>query len=192
MPAAILSKDEVLDRLLNTFRDKGYEGASLAELSAATGLVKSSLYHYFPGGKEDMAEQVMAHLDRQLSTNVYQPLRSTQPPAKKLGALLDAIDAFYEGGRKGCLFERLCASVDRARFRRPLRRAFTTWMEAVEAICLEAGLTKSVARARAEDFVVRIEGALILCEGTGDYAVFERTIKDLRTSVLAPSPHTAR
>lgn len=44
-----------------------------------------------------------------------------------------------------------------------------------------------VARARAEDFVVRIEGALILCEGTGDYAVFGRTIKDLRTSVPTPS-----
>src|SRR5215217_7927229 len=160
MPAPILSKDEVLDRLLDAFRHKGYEGASLAELSAATGLMKSSLYHHFPGGKQDMAEQVLVHLDRQLAANVYQPLRSAQTPAKKLGALLDAIDAFYESGRKACLLERLCASVDRPRFRRPLRRAFTVWMESVEALCLEAGLSKTVARARAEDFVVRIEGAL--------------------------------
>jgi len=78
MPAPLLSKDEVLDRLLNTFRDKGYEGASLAELSAATGLVKASLYHYFPGGKQDMAEQVMAHLERQLAAAIYEPLQSTQ------------------------------------------------------------------------------------------------------------------
>jgi AcrR family transcriptional regulator len=186
MPAPILSKDEVLDRLLNTFRDMGYEGASLAELSAATGLMKSSLYHYFPGGKKDMAEQVMAHLDRQLATDLYQPLRSAQTPAAKLSAMLDTIDAFYEGGRKACLLERLCASVDRTRFRRPLRRAFTAWMEAVEVICLEAGLPKGVARARAEDFVVRIEGALIVCAGTDDYGVFVRTIKGLRASVLAP------
>ena len=104
--------EEVLDRLLNTFREKGYEGASLAELSAATGLVKASLYHYFPGGKQDMAEQVMAHLDRQLAAGLYAPLQSAQPPVKKLGAMLDAIDAFYEGGKKACLYERLCASVD--------------------------------------------------------------------------------
>jgi TetR/AcrR family transcriptional repressor of lmrAB and yxaGH operons len=185
MPAPILSKEEVLDRLLNTFRDKGYEGASLAELSAATGLVKSSLYHYFPGGKEDMAEQVMAHLDAQLATNLYEPLRSTRTPAKKLNAMLDTIDAFYEGGRKACLLERLSASVDRTRFRRPLRRAYTVWMDAVEAICLEAGLSKGVARGRAEDFVVRVEGALVVCAGTDDYGVFARTIKDLRGSVLA-------
>lgn len=187
MPAPILSKDEVLDRLLNTFRDKGYEGSSLAELSAATGLMKSSLYHYFPGGKADMAEQVMAHLDRQLAANLYAPLRSNQSPARKLAAMLDTIDAFYESGRKACLFERLCASVDRARFRRPLRRAFTQWMEAVEAICLEAGLSKTVARARAEDFVVRVEGALIVCAGTDDYSVFARTLKDLKATVLASS-----
>ncbi|HSA56579.1 MAG TPA: TetR/AcrR family transcriptional regulator [Gemmatimonadaceae bacterium] len=187
MPAPLLSKAEVLDRLLDTFREKGYEGASLAELSAATGLVKSSLYHYFPGGKEDMAEQVMAHLDEQLVTGVYEPLRAAGTPAKKLGAMLDTIDAFYEGGRKACLLERMCASVDRTRFRRPLRRAFTAWMDAVESLCLEAGLPRTVARSRAEDFVVRVEGALIVAAGTDDYGVFARTIKDLRSSVLAPN-----
>jgi TetR/AcrR family transcriptional regulator, lmrAB and yxaGH operons repressor len=185
MPAAILSKDEVLDLLLNTFRDRGYEGSSLAELSTATGLGKSSLYHYFPGGKEEMAEQVLAHLDRQLTTSLFEPMRLAQSPAKKLGLMLDTLDAFYEGGRKACLLERLCASVDRTRFRRPLRDAFVVWVDAVEAVCLESGFAKGVARARAEDLVVRIEGALIVCAGTGDTAVFARTIKDLRSSVLA-------
>ena len=186
MPAPTLSKDEVLDLLLNTFRDRGYEGSSLAELSTATGLGKSSLYHYFPGGKADMAAQVLAHLDQQLTTSLYEPLRSEHAPAKKLGAMLDALDAFYEGGRKACLLERLCASVDRTRFRRPLREAFVTWMAAVEGICLEAGLSRTMARARAEDFVVRIEGALIVCAGTEEYDMFARTIRDLRTSVLSP------
>jgi TetR/AcrR family transcriptional repressor of lmrAB and yxaGH operons len=185
MPAPLLSKDEVLDRLLSEFRDKGYEGASLAELSAASGLKRSSLYHYFPRGKEEMAEQVMAHLDRQLAAELYLPLHSSLSPARKLSAMLDTIDAFYEGGRKACLYERLCASVDRARFRRPLREAFATWMDAVERLCVEAGLAKAVARARAEDLVVRVEGALIVCVGTGDHGVFARTIKELRTSVLA-------
>jgi TetR/AcrR family transcriptional repressor of lmrAB and yxaGH operons len=186
MPAAIVSKDEVLDRLMGTFRDHGYDGASLAELSVATGLQKSSLYHHFPGGKADMAAQVMAHLDQQLATDLFEPLRSTRSPARKLAAMLDSIDAFYEGGRKACLLERLAASVDRTQFRKPLRKAFTAWMDAVEALCLESGLAEGVARARAEDFVVRIEGALVVCAGTADYDVFKRTIAALRASVLAP------
>jgi len=185
MPAPLMSKDEVLDRLMDAFRDRGYEGASLSELSDATGLTKSSLYHYFPSGKEEMAEQVLAHLDRQLAESVYKPLQSSQPPARKLAGMIDAIDAFYEGGRKACLLERLCTAAERARFRRPLRKAFSVWMEAVESLCVEGGLSRTVARARAEDFVVRVEGALVVCAGTEDYGVFARALKDLRSSVLA-------
>ena len=99
--------------------------------------------------------------------------------------MLDAIDAFYEGGRKACLLERFGTAADRARFKRPLRKAFTVWMEAVEGLCLEAGLSRAVARARAEDFVVRVEGALVVCAGTEDYGVFARTLKELRSSVRA-------
>ena len=36
--------------------------------------------------------------------------------------------------------------------------------------------------------VVRIEGALVVCAGTGNISVFARTIRDLRESVLAPLP----
>src|SRR5437763_16342321 len=107
MPAALMTRDEVLDRLLDAFRDRGYEGASLAELSAATGLVKASLYHYFPGGKAEMATAVLAHLDKLLAEQLYAPLRTHLPPSKKVAAMLDTIDAFYEGGRKACLLERL-------------------------------------------------------------------------------------
>ena len=55
----------------------------------------------------------------------------------------------------------------------------------MEQLCIEAGLSHAVTRARAEDFVVRIQGALVMCAGTGDYGVFARTLKDLGRSVLA-------
>src|SRR4029434_7045070 len=98
MPAALMSKDEVLARLMETFRDRGYEGASLSELSAATGLTRSSLYHYFPGGKEQMGERVRGLSNRRRPESVYKPLRSSQTPARKLAAMIEAMDAFYEGG----------------------------------------------------------------------------------------------
>jgi AcrR family transcriptional regulator len=186
MPAPLLTKDEVLDRLMRTFRENGYDGASLAELSAATGLGKSSLYHHFPGGKVDMAQQVLAHFEAALEHALFEPLRSDAAPEKKLGAMLDTLSAFYDGGRQACLLERLCASVDRRTFRRPLASAFAKWIDAVEDLGRQAGIPKALARTRAEDLVVRIEGALIVCAGTGDTKVFERTIAQLRASVLAP------
>jgi len=62
MPAALMSRDEVVERLVGVFQRCGYDGASLSELSAATGLGRSSLYHHFPGGKEEMARAVIARV----------------------------------------------------------------------------------------------------------------------------------
>jgi TetR/AcrR family transcriptional repressor of lmrAB and yxaGH operons len=186
MPAPLMTKSEMLGRLLNLFRDNGFDGASLSDISESTGLGKSSLYHHFPNGKEEIALQVLAFLEEQLAQALFEPMRGAGTPRRKLDRMLDTIDAFYEGGKKACLLERLCASVDARRFRRPLGRAFSTWIDAVEALGVEAGLPRAVARNRAEDVVVRIEGALVVCAGTGDTSVFARTIRDLREGVLAP------
>lgn len=187
MPAALISKEVVLSRILERFRDQGYDGASLAELSAATGLGKSSLYHYFPGGKSDMAEQVLAHLDALLQAALFEPLQRAATPQKKLDAMLSAVDAFYEGGKRACLLERLTASVDRREFKRPLAAAFMKWMNAVEELAREAGLPKATARARAEKLVVAVEGALIVSAGIDDAGPFKRTLAELRRSTLAPT-----
>jgi hypothetical protein len=40
--------------------------------------------------------------------------------------------------------------------------------------------------------VVRIEGALVVCAGTGDNSIFVRAIRDLRDTLLAPLPATTR
>jgi TetR/AcrR family transcriptional repressor of lmrAB and yxaGH operons len=186
MPAPLLTKPDILSRLLDLFRDKGFDGASLSDISESTGLGKSSLYHYFPNGKEEIAEQVLAHLEEQLEQALFEPMRSTGTPRKKLDRMLDTIDSFYDGGKKACLLERLCASVDARRFRRPLGHAFNAWIDAVEALGVESGLPRAVARHRAEDLVVRIEGALVVSAGTGNTSVFARAIRELRESVLAP------
>jgi TetR/AcrR family transcriptional repressor of lmrAB and yxaGH operons len=187
MPAALATKTEVLDRLMESFRKHGYDGASLATLSKRTGLGKSSLYHHFPGGKEQMAHDVLAHLNAVLGES-FQVVEAEPDPNKKLGLMLDAIDAFYDGGKKACLLERLTASVDRTRFRAPLEATFSRWMSVLTDIGRSAGLTSGVARRRAEGAIVRIEGALVVAAGMGDPSVFGRTLDELRATFLLPEP----
>lgn len=185
MPPALATKAEVLDRLMDSFRKHGYDGASLATLSKRTGLGKSSLYHHFPGGKEQMALEVLAHLNATLS-GTFQAVQDEPDPKTKLDLMLDAIDDFYEGGKKACLLERLGASVDRARFGAPLRATFVGWMSVLESICRAAGLGAAVARRRAEGAIVRIEGALVVAAGMGDPSVFARALAELRATLLVP------
>src|SRR5215207_285283 len=123
MPAPLATRTEVLDRIMESFRKDGYDGASLETISKRVGLGKSSLYHHFPGGKEEMAHAVLAHLNDRLS-ETFEVVKAEPNPKKKLDLLLKAIDALYDGGQKACLLARLGASVDRGRFAAPLKATF--------------------------------------------------------------------
>ncbi len=185
MSNPLLSRTEVLERLLETFRAQGYDGASLGALSRATGLGRSSLYHHFPGGKEDMALQVLAHLAARLEADLLAPLRAPGDARARLDSMLSVLDDFYDHGRKACLLERLGASVDQARFGRPLAGTFGAWTDAVATLGRDAGLPGAEAAARAEDVVVRVEGALVVAAGRGDPAVFTRALDRIREELLA-------
>ena len=187
MPAPLLTRTQVLERILVEFRMRGFDATSLNDLSSATGLGKSSLYHHFPGGKEQMAAEVLAHLQATLEQGVFTPLRGVRPAKKRLAGLLDVLDAFYRGGKDACLLERLTASTVAGPLRAPLRATFAAMMTAFEEAARDAGLTPTVARTRAEDAVIRIEGALVVCAGSGETGPFERVMRRLRLEFLEPS-----
>lgn len=187
MPAALYSRDEVVARLMQVIRRRGYDGASLAELSKATRLGKSSLYHYFPNGKDDMVRAVLDQLAVGLETNVFAPLRAPGDPRQRIVAMTRTVDEFYRQGEEPCVLAQLVLGSTHSRFRARLRTLFEAWVAAITAPLLEAGLTPAVARARAEDAVLRIEGALVLSGGLGTPGVFERTLHALPNSLLAPA-----
>jgi TetR/AcrR family transcriptional repressor of lmrAB and yxaGH operons len=183
MPAALLSKPEILDRLMLLFRQRGYDGASLADIAEVTGLGKSSLYHHFPGGKIEMAREVMTHLASQLEPALLR-VRGPGTPRAKLNSFLNVVEEVYDSGRLACLLERLCASAERKKFAKPLRSTFEALLDGFEYLCLEAGQKSAVARARAEEAVTRIQGSLVLGAGIDEPAVFVRALGRIRETLL--------
>jgi AcrR family transcriptional regulator len=185
MPAAIMPREEVVERLLAVFRDRGYDGASLAELSMATGLGKSSLYHYFPGGKEEMAGAVIAHLNEWLWVHALEPLTQPGAPARRIQRMVEALDECYAGGKNACVLGNMVVGAGRQIFQRELRKSFGAWIDALAKVLADAGQPPKQARERAEDAVIRIEGALILAGGLGEPTPFRRLLKRLPHDLLA-------
>jgi AcrR family transcriptional regulator len=185
LPAPSISRDDAVARLFEVFRDHGYAGASLADLAYATGLGKSSLYHYFPGGKEDMALAVLAYADAWMNEHALAALRGTGTPRVRLQRMLDALDELYAHGESVCLLGTLVLGGSRDRFQKQLHAAFSRWLDAIVAVLNEAGIPRAVARERAEDAIARIEGALILSAGLDDPAPFRRTLRRLAKDLLA-------
>jgi TetR/AcrR family transcriptional repressor of lmrAB and yxaGH operons len=186
MAAANIAREEAVARLFPVFRDRGYAGASLAELAKASGLGKSSLYHYFPGGKEDMALAVIHYADAWLHEHVMGALRGAGTPRARLGRVLSALDRLYAGGTNACLLGALVLGGARDLFARQLHAAFSQWVDALAGLLEESGIPRIEARERAQDAVARIEGALILAGGLDDPAPFRRVLRRLPKDLLGP------
>lgn len=184
MPPAVLTREEVVARVMAVVRQRGYDGASLSELSKATGLGKSSLYHHFPDGKDDMVGAVIGHLEASLETAVFAPLRSAGQPAARLQAMTATLDGFYYGGREACVLAILGIGDASRRFHPRVKKLFRAWIDAIASALRDAGLSKPLAEARAEDAIVRIEGALVLARSLGEPAIFGRTLKALPDDLL--------
>jgi len=104
---------ETLQKLMNIFWEKGYEGTSLSDMVDVTTLKKGSLYAAF-GSKHDMYLKAIAHYEALVVDTACDALTSGNDPVDHIDAFLSSpIDAVWnKGDTRGCF---LCnASADKA------------------------------------------------------------------------------
>lgn len=177
---ASIAEDELMDRLSDVFREVGYEGATLAILSQATGLKKASLYHRFPEGKEQMAREVLAHAGAWLKEHILVPLADGGSPRDRIDKMIEKLDAFYSGGKQACLLNMLSsARIHEGPFTRQISQIFEAWVGALSAVLIDAGLDEEIARARAERAVVLLQGSLVFSRGIGTTRPFRSFLQTL-------------
>ncbi len=180
-----IDEDELLSRLASVFRDLGYEGASLAALSRGAGLQKASLYHRFPGGKRQMAEEVLAAALGWFSENVLAPLKGDASAETRVATVARQLDVFYSSGRKACLLNMLSAPRGKdGPFSAAIRAAFEALIDAFARLAREAGQTPRAARRRAERVVMLMQGSLVLSRGLGSGEPFRAFLSALPDDLL--------
>ncbi len=179
-----IDDDKLLDRLTRVFRLYGFEGASLSRISKATGLGRASLYHRFPGGKDEMAMAVLARAGRWMAHGIKAPLSGSGPPSQRIRLMADRLHEFYSGGRQSCLLDSLSFSAEDNAIRKHVKEGMTVWAKSLAAVAREAGLPAKKAQQRAEDAIVRIQGSLVMARATGDTGPFERTLRQLPETIL--------
>lgn len=183
MPAALLSREDAIARIAEVFREHGFAGASLSAITEATGLGKGSLYNHFPGGKDQMGEEVLAHVDGWFETQVYAPLRDTADPRAAIAAMCDAVDAYFRSGRRICLVGAFALDATRDRFASAVQDYFLRWIDALAAALEKGGVPD--ARMLAETTVAGIQGALTLSRALNDPGVFMRQMQEMRARLNA-------
>ncbi len=178
MALQTIDDDSLAESLFEVFRSRGYEGATLSLLSEVTGLKKSSLYHRFPAGKDDMVKAVVLYVSAQLHEHVIQPLlNSNESPEQRFSKMLTSVQAFYDDGRKNCLLNVLSLGEAQAEIKELLNNAYNAWLAALIKLGKAAGLNENDATARSEHFLIVVEGALVIQRLTSNRLIFQKSLE---------------
>jgi len=178
MRPAKISDEELFRDLSDVFRRKGYDGASYSDLMAATGLVKASLYHRFPGGKEEMVDAILSHVDRYFAGYVLKPAFEEGKSRERARKIARRLRQFYDSGKSWCLLDTLTLA-DHPSTRAHARRSMGFWIDAFTRLGHDAGLSAAIARRRSQGAVAAIEGGLVVSRVLGDRRPFLCALSDL-------------
>lgn len=180
-----IDDEKLLVRLADVFRDVGYNAASLSDLSKAAGLKRASLYHRFPRGKQQMAEEVLAAALKRFSETVLAPLGGDGTPAARLAIATANLDKYYVGGRKSCLLNLFASpGIDDGPFAPVIKTAFELLIDAFAKLAREAGRSAGEARRRALRAVMLLQGSLVLSRGLGKNDPFKNLLTSLPEELL--------
>lgn len=171
-------RSRVIQAMTKVFADHGYEGASLSALGDAGGLSKAGLYHHFPGGKADMAGQVLATSGKAFTDLILKPLRSKEPAADRFHAMLEGLNEYYQSGQTNCLMNTLALGGGLDLFGPNIQSAITTWLTELTPTLRELG--EGEPERRAHYLIAAIHGALIQTRLFDDTQIFANVLEELR------------
>jgi AcrR family transcriptional regulator len=161
------TKDRILDTTAELFRRYGYTGTGMKQIVAEANAPFGSLYHFFPGGKAELGEEVIRR-----SGQMYREL--FEAIADEAADFVSGVEDFFAGAAevlRQTNYEDACpiatVALEVASTSEPLRKAtadvFQSWIEAASERAVAAGVDEAAARELAITLICELEGAFLLC-----------------------------
>ncbi len=178
------TREQILTAAAEIFRRNGFNGTSVKDITVGAHATMGSLYHFFPGGKEQLTVEVL----RTTGAAYLQLFELIADDATDPG---DAVQKFFDGAAAVLVetdFIDICpiGSIARevASTSEPLRQAsnevFASWQQALATRLREAGLRPAAGRRLATTVVAALEGGFILTRTARDPAPLRTIGKAMR------------
>jgi AcrR family transcriptional regulator len=160
------TRQRIVEAGAELLRVKGYTGTGVKEIVAAAQAPFGSLYHHFPGGKEQLGEEVIRHSGKMyglLGPAIFDPAPDVVTGVRLFfaGAAEQLVETGYEDA---CPIATVALEV--ASTSEPLRLAaaevFTSWIDGLAPRFAAAGLDDARARELAIAMIAGLEGAFVL------------------------------
>ncbi|MFG1796168.1 TetR/AcrR family transcriptional regulator [Nocardia sp. NPDC049149] len=168
------------------FRAQGYAGTGIREVAERAGANRGVIYHHFPGGKPEMATEVMAYIDGMVSPGIA-AVCATQEPIPAMRAILEAAKLVMAGGDQpaGCPVAAIAlgAGSGEQALRSTARAIFRRWQVPFRECLARNGFGESDAANLATLVIAGMEGALILCRTEGATDPLDRVAAGLERAL---------
>ena len=175
MPAD--TKARIIDASAQLFRRNGYTGTGVKQIAAAAEAPFASLYHFFPGGKEQLAGEAIRQSGH-FYLQIWETILDASPDVVTgvrnvfIGAAATLVQTDYADA---CPIATVALEV--ASTSEPLRLAtadvFESWIVAAAARFERAGMKPKTAREVTITVLCSLEGAFLLCRATKTTAAME-------------------
>jgi AcrR family transcriptional regulator len=160
------TRQRIVRHSAELFRRQGFAGTGVKQIVAEASAPFGSLYHFFPGGKEQLGEEVIrtsGALYGQLIDAFYVP--GADPVAATRNFFAAAAASVRESGyADACPIATVALEVSSTS--EPMRQAcadvFDGWLDGATERLVECGLPRKRSRALAFELIAALEGAFVL------------------------------
>lgn len=186
------SRASMVRSAASLIRSRGVSATSLSDVLADSGAPRGSIYHHFPDGKRQLAEDAI----NWTSERVLAHLRAGNPASPS--EVMERFIAMWRqvvvtsGATAGCVVAGVAIDTgpEEVALMEVVRNAFRSWAGVLAEKLEAAGLPPSRARPIAMATLAGMEGALILCRAEGNVKPLNAVAEELMR--LLPSESRAR
>lgn len=166
MPAEPKHRAKIVRAAALLFRRVGYHAAGMNDIVALSGAPKGSVYHYFPGGKEQIAQEALGYAAGLVTQTLTELAHKSDSAAEMLSTYAGMLAHWLSESdfQDGCpvtttLLETANAIPSLSQLG---RKIFADWEAIFAAKLVQDGLSEKRAAALASLALSSLEGALVL------------------------------
>jgi TetR/AcrR family transcriptional regulator, lmrAB and yxaGH operons repressor len=180
-------KKKMIERTAVLLAKKGLQGTSFTEVLEASGAPRGSLYHHFPGGKNEL---VLAAL-RASGDQALDALNKTGGKSA-----IDVARTFIELWRMvltksnfsaGCAVVAVSVAADAPELVTSAAEVFRSWRVRLGELLSAGGIPAKKAQALATNLIAACEGAVILARVEKSFAPFDLVAEEQLAAIRAAS-----
>lgn len=161
--SSVGTRERIVRSASRLMQRQGYDGTGIKQIAQDAAATLGSVYHFFPGGKQELAVAAIDHGDREFGEFLAGALASTDDPAEAIESCARTLgqDLRASDWVDGCpvATTALGTATSSPDIQEAAADAFARWRGLVEARLEGAGFDATTARDLAHTVISTLEGA---------------------------------